>query len=149
MADKKSSKSKSADKPYPEAESSSPQAGKVAEGVATYAAYATPMPKTPARTIAGLAADNDVWSFVTANNLLPYLETAIGLVRETFSTLREIKLAYEPDPELAFFNAVVIYVKASGAVEELFEQENGYVRSYIRYIPLEHSQKIVMLLGVA
>lgn len=137
--------SKSAANPYREA--AKQPAGKVAEGVATYTALSTPKPRVTARTIAGLAADDEVWAFVKANNLLVHLETAIRLARETLPTLREMKLAYEPDPESSFFNAVVIYVKAVGTVEELFEQENRYISAYGRYIPRELSQKMVMLLS--
>jgi hypothetical protein len=146
MAEKRSSKSKSAAKPYPEA--ANQPAGKVAEGLATYTVRSTPKPRATVRTIAGLEADDEVWEFVKMNNLLPHLETAIRLTRETFPTWREMKLAYEPDPESSFFNAVVIYVKAVGTVEELFEQENRYIRAYGRHIPRELSQKIVMLLSV-
>lgn len=147
MAEKKSSKSKSAAKPYPEA--AHQPAGKVAEGVATYGVRVAPKPRAAARTIAGLKAEQEVWTFVKANNLLPSLETAIRLVRETFPTLQEIRLAYEPDPELPFFNAIVIYAKAAGTVETLFEQETKYVRVFGRNIPYEDSHKIVMLLSVA
>lgn len=138
-------------KPYPEADSArSDQIGKVAE-TAT-AAYGTRMDtnwKPPTRMIAGLAADDEVWSFVRANDLLPHLETAIQLTRKIFPTLRELTLAYEPDPELPFFNAIIIYARATGTVEALFEQETSYIRSFIRDIPYEQSHRIVMLLSVA
>ncbi len=149
MTEKNSPNHDSIPKPYPEAESSSEQVGKVAEGVATYVVRSTPKPRVAARTIAGFPASDEVWAFVKANNLLPSLEAAIRLVKETFFTLKEIKLAYEPDPELPFFNAVVIYAKAVGTVETLFEQETKYVRAFGRNIPFEDSHKIVMLLGVA
>jgi hypothetical protein len=58
-------------------------------------------------------------------------------------------LAYEPDPESSFFNAIVIYAKAVGTVAALFEQETKYVQAFGRNIPYEDSHKIVMLLGVA
>jgi len=136
-------------KPYPEADSVSEEVDKVSETVSTaYAVRTDAKWRPPARTIAGLSADDEVWAFVKSNNLLPHLETSIRLVRESIIDVREIKLSYEPDPELSFFNAVVIYVKAVGTIEELFEQENRYVRAYIRSIPREHSQKLVMLLSV-
>jgi len=138
-----------AHKPYPEADSSQ-QIGKVSEIASTaYAVRTDTKWKPSARTIAGLSADDDVWAFVKNNNLLSSLEIAIRLVRETFSTLQDIKLAYEPDPELSFFNAIVIYAKAVGTVAALFEQETKYVRAFGRNIPYEDSHKIVMLLGVA
>ena len=148
MSQETSAKPDSTAKQYPDAESSSEQVGKIAEGVATYIVHSTPKPRVAARTIACLVVDDEVWAFVKVNNLLPHLETAIRLAQEIFPTLREMKLAYEPDPESLFFNAVVIYVKAVGTVEELFEQENRYIRAYGRYISHELSQKIVMLLSV-
>jgi hypothetical protein len=142
--------SNSTPKPYPEADSSL-QTGKVAETAST--AYATRTDtikwRPSTRTIVGLAADDEVWAFVKANNLLPSLETAIRLVREIFPNLQEMKLAYEQDPELSFLDAVVVYAKAVGTVESLFDQETRYVRAFGRNIPYEDSHKIVMLLGVA
>jgi hypothetical protein len=147
MAVKKSSKSKSAAKPYPEA--AHQPAGKVAEGVATYAVVSTPKPRIAARTIAGLAADDEVRTFVKANNLLPQLETAIRLARETFIDIREMWLSYEPDPELPKFNSIVIWVKTRGTVENLFEQEKKYIRAFNESIPPDFRHQIGLLLGVA
>jgi hypothetical protein len=149
MAEKKSSKSKSAAKPYPEA--ANQPAGKVAEAAATYGVRATPKLKipAPARTIAGLVADDEVWTFVKANDLLPHLETAIRLTRETFIDIRKIWLSYEPDPELPQFNSIVIWVKAHGTVENLFEQEKKYVRAFNESIPPDFRHQIGLLLGVA
>lgn len=136
-------------KPYPEAEASEP-IGIVAE-TAT-AAYGTRMDtnwKPPARMIAGLAADDEVWSFVRANDLLPHLETAIQLVRKTFFNVGAMRLSYEPDPELPKFNSVVIWAKAPGTVEELFEQEKKYIHEFCETVPSEHRHQIGLLLGVA
>jgi hypothetical protein len=146
MAEKKSSKSKSAAKPYPEA---APQpAGKVAEAVATYGVHTTSKPRTSARTIAGLKADQEVWAFVKANNLLPHLEVSIRLARETFVDIRKIWLSYEPDPELPKFNSIVIWVKAHGTPQELFEQYKKYVSLFTNAVPSEHRHQIGMLVGV-
>jgi hypothetical protein len=147
MAEKRSSKSKSVAKSYFEA--ANQPAGKVAEAVAPYVVSSTPKPRVAARTIAGLAADNEVWAFVKANNLLPHLETAIRLAREIFADVREIRLSYEPDPEILFFNSVTIYVKAVGTVEELFEQEKRYTRAFIQAIPPEKRHQITLLVSIA
>jgi hypothetical protein len=102
--------SDSSAKPYPE--STSPeQTGKVAEAVATYAVHWEPKPKTPARTIAGITADDAVWAFVKANTILSHLKTAIQLVREAFPKLQKISLRFAPDPEIPFFDAIVIDIK--------------------------------------
>lgn len=136
-------------KPYPEADSSQ-QAGKVSETASTAYAVRTDVKwKPPARTIGGLVADDDVWTFVRANNLLLHLETAIQLVRANFSDVREIRLSYEPDPELPKFNSVVIWAKARGTVEELFEQEKKYIRAFNGVVPYENSYKIALLMSVA
>jgi hypothetical protein len=146
MAEKKSFKSKSAAKPYPEA--AHEPAGKVAEGVATYTVHSMPKPRVTARTIAGLAADDEVWAFVKANSLLPHLETAIRLARETFIDIREMWLSYEPDPEIPFFNSVTIYAKAVGTVEEVFEQEKRYTRAFIQAIQSEKRHQITLLVSI-
>lgn len=147
MAEKKSSKAKSAAKPYPEA--AHKPAGKVAENVATYAVRTTPKPKVLARTIAGLAADDEVWAFVKANALRSHLETAIRLIRTTFIDVREVKLSYEPDPELPNFNSIGIRLKASGTVEALFGQYKKYVRAFVEAIPSECRHQISLLVSVA
>jgi hypothetical protein len=142
-----SSNSDSAPKPYPEMEST--PTGKVAEAAAaTYAVRTTPKPKMPARTIAGLAADDEVWTFVKANNLLPHLETAIRLARKTFVDVREMRLSYEPDPEIPKFNSIVIWVKARGTVEDVFAQDQNYTRVFVEEIPLEKRHQINLLVSV-
>ncbi|MDZ7292052.1 MAG: hypothetical protein ONB44_05845 [candidate division KSB1 bacterium] len=139
----------SASKPYPETESSSWEISKVAEAVATYAASATPKLKTPVRTIAGLAADDEVWSFVQANDLLPHLEMAIRLARKTFIDIRQIWLSYEPDPELPKFNSIVIWVKAHGTVEKVFAQDQNYTSEFVEAVPREKRHQITLLVSVA
>ena len=143
------SRKNSTPKPYPEADSSQ-QAGKVSETAST--AYATRTDakwKPPARTIAGLAADDEVWAFVRANDLLPHLETAIQLVRKTFFDVREMRLSYELDPEIPKFNSIVIWVKAHGTVENLFEQEKKYVRAFNEAALPELRHQIGLFIGVA
>jgi len=136
-------------KPYPEGDSSQ-QISKVSETASTaYAVRTDAKWKPPARTIAGLAADDEVWSFVKANDLLPHLETAIQLARKTFGEVREMWLSYEPDPELPRFNSIGIWVKAAGTPEELFEQYKKYVNLFTHDVPSEYRHQIGMLVGVA
>lgn len=135
-------------KPYPEMDASQPM-DKVAETVSTvYGVHSNINWKPPARTIAGLAADDEVWSFVRANDLLPHLETAIQLVRKNFLDVRDMRLSYEPDPELPKFNSVVIWAKAHGTVEALFEQEKKYVRAFNEALLPEIRHQIGLFLGV-
>lgn len=141
--------SNSTPKPYPEANPSE-QIGKVSETASVaYATRAETKWKTPARTIAGLAADDEVWAFVRANDLLPHLETAVQLARKTFADLREIKLSYAPDPELPFFNCVTIDAKAKGTVEDVFAQDQNYTRVFVETIPSEKCHQITLLVSVA
>ncbi|MGH7596210.1 MAG: hypothetical protein ACREOI_07650 [bacterium] len=149
MSQETSAKPDSTAKPYPEAESSSEQIGKVAEAVATYAVRSEPRWKAPSQKIAGLAANDEVWTFVKANDLLPHLETAIQLVRKTFLDVHEMWLSYEPDPEIPKFNSIGIWVKARGTVEVLFEQEKKYIRAFNEVVPSEHCHQISLLLGLA
>lgn len=144
MAEKKSSKSKSAVKPYPEARHT--PAGKVAEAVSTYIVRSTPKPRTPARTIAGHVSEDEVWTFVKANDLLPHLETAISLAQKAFLKLKEIKLSFAPDPEIPDFSSIAIKIKAAGSIEELVEQNKTYVRFFIQSVPSEHHRQIDLLL---
>ncbi len=144
-------KSNSPPKPYPEGDSAPKPIGKVAEtaSVAYGMRTDTKWKPPPARTIAGLAADDEVWSFVRANGLLPHLETAIQLARRTFSDLREIRLTYDPDPELPFFNCVTINAKAKGTVEEVFAQDQNYTSVFVETIPAEKRHQITLHVGIA
>jgi len=149
MSQKNSQNSNSTPKPYPEADSSQ-QIGQVAETASTaYAVRTDAKWKPPARTIAGLAADDEVWAFVKVNDLLPHLETAIQLARGTFSDVREMWLSYEPDPEIPKFNSIGIWVKAAGTPEELFEQYKKYVNLFTHDVPSEYRHQIGILVGVA
>jgi len=143
MAEKKSSKSKSAAKPYPDADLSPEQVGKVAEAVATYALSTTSTLKTPARTIAGLAADDEVWAFVKANDLVPRLETAISLAQKAFLKLKEMKLSFAPDPEIPEFSSITIKIKAAGSIEELVEQNKTYVHFLFNRCPQSTTIKLI------
>jgi len=140
--------SNSTPKPYPEADSPE-QIGKVSETAsAAYAVRTDAKWRPPAQTIAGLAADDEVWSFVKANDLLPHLETAIQLVRKNLAPVDEMRLSYELDPELPSFNSVVIWAKARGAVEEVFEQEKKYIREFVDAVPPDYRRQIGLFLGV-
>lgn len=145
MTPKKSQTSDSSAKPYPEPESISPeQTGKVAEAVATYSMRSEPKPKTPVRTIAGITADDAVWAFVKANALLSHLETAIQLVRETFPNLQKISLRFAPDPEIPFFDAIVIDIKVEATMEEMLEMHNAFLRNSRKSMPSEIRHKIIL-----
>jgi hypothetical protein len=70
-------------------------------------------------------------------------------VRKIFLDVREMRLSFEADPELPKFNSVAIWAKARGTVEDLFEQEKKYIRTFSSVVPYESSYKIVLLVSVA
>jgi hypothetical protein len=146
MSQETSAKPNSTAKPYPGVESSSEQVGKVAEGVATYTVVSTPKPRIAARTIAGLAADDEVWAFVKANDLSPHLETAISLAQKAFTKLKEIKLSFSPDHEFPEFSSIVIKIKAAGSIKDLVGQNKAYVHFFIQSVPSEYHHQIDLLL---
>jgi hypothetical protein len=115
--------------------------------VATYAPRSELKPRIPARTIAGITADDAVWAFVKANNLLSHLETAIQLVRETFPNLQKISLRFAPDPEIPFFDAIVIDIKVDVKLEEMLEKHNAFLRNSRKSMPLEFRHKIILIPG--
>jgi hypothetical protein len=146
MSQEISAKPDSTAKPYPEA--AKQPAGKVSEAVATYAVRSAPKPRAAARTIAGLVAADEVRAFVKANNLHSHLETAIRLTREKFFDVREMRLSYEPDFELPFFNSVTINVKVKGTVEQVFKQEQNYTSAFVEAIPPEKRHQISLLTSI-
>jgi len=60
-----------------------------------------------------------------------------------------MRLSYEPDPELPFFNSVAINVKARGTVEQVFEQEQNYTSAFVDAIPPEKRHQISLLVSIA
>jgi len=135
MSQETSAKPDSAAKPYTEAESSE-QAGKVAEGVATYA-Y-TPFKKHVSLQpqIAGIAVSDEVWRFAAAHELIPCLETAERLIRELFPKVLGIRFTYEIDPEIENESYIVIRAKVQGKFEELLRADWAYTKKITRLVPI-------------
>jgi hypothetical protein len=141
-------------KPYSEQEAApAKQPNKVAETVSPYiirseTERATLHRKPEPRYIAGLPASDEVWRFAQENALVPHLETAIRLVRDSFKSIKLIQLAYEIDPEILGRASIAIDLHVSGSMDELQNAYTNYVRAFINAISDEHRGKINLLLWI-
>jgi hypothetical protein len=139
-------------KPYPEQETApATQPDKVAEAVSPYIARtetkrSVPLKKVEPPRVAGLPASEEVWRFAQENALVPHLETAVRLVRESFKEIRNIKLEYEIDYEIPHWNSINIHLDVAGTMEELLRADEKYRRAFTTTIPDEHQFKICLLL---
>ncbi|MDZ7360694.1 MAG: hypothetical protein ONB46_08205 [candidate division KSB1 bacterium] len=141
-------------KPYPEQEASpANQPDKIAEAVSPYITRseterATLHRKPRLRYIAGLPASDEVWRFAQENALVPHVETAVRLARETFKEIREIKLTYSPDPEIPHWETIALDIYVSGTIDELLETDAKYRRAFTTTIPDAKQFNICTLLHV-
>jgi len=140
-------------KPYPVLESvPATQPNKVAEAVAapyltrteiergTF--YRQPVP----RFIAGLPVADEVWRLAKEKKLVPHIETAVRLARESFKDIQEIKLTYSPDPEIPHWEMIAIDLYAAGTMDELLQADAKYRRAFTTTIPDEAQFNICLLL---
>jgi hypothetical protein len=139
-------------KKYPESKPHSSRPSKVAESVATYTASPAatkrkPLPKS--HRIAGLEASDEVWEFAQKHQLVPHLETAIGLVKESFRDLRSIYLTFDPDPEVPSLDGIVIHATAGGTLGDLIQQDRAFGLRFVQEVPNEFRIKISLFLGSA
>jgi len=132
-------------KKYPEAKPAPVEKSKIAEpAVATYASSAparTTKPMMKSRRIAGLEASNEVWDFAQKHQLVPHLETAVRLVKESFHDIRKIYLTFEPDPEIPSLDGIAVNVKVGGTLDEVMQQHDTCLRR--RKIPSRTSPHAV------
>ncbi len=136
MSRETSTKPDSVAKPYPDAESSSEQAGKVAEGVATYTC--APLKKTAAvqHQIAGIAVSDEVWRFAVANEIVSHLETAARLARESFRKVIDVRFTHDIDQETENDSWITLRAKVQGALEELVREHWIYMEAIVRAVPI-------------
>jgi hypothetical protein len=136
MSQEISAKPDSTAKPYPEAESSSEQVGKVAEGVATYA-Y-TPLKKTASvpPQIAGILISEEVWRFAVANEIVSHLETAVRLVRESFRKVIDVRFTHDIDQEIENDSWITLRAKVQGSLEDLVREHWAYMEAIVRAVPI-------------
>jgi hypothetical protein len=82
-------------KKYPESKPHSSRPSKVAEAVAGYTVSPAATKRkslAKSRRIAGLDASDEVWEFAQKHRLVPHLETAVRLVKESFHDIRRTYL---------------------------------------------------------
>ena len=136
MSQETSSKPDSTHQPYPEADSSSQQIGKVAEGVAAYSYTPLKKPIPPQHFIAGILASNEVWRFALTNELILHLETAVRILRQSFQKIGVMQFSYEIDPEIENESWITIRANVEGTLEELLREDWAYTQAIVRAIPI-------------
>jgi len=132
-------------KKYPESKPAPVEHSKVAEPAASYAPLVTTRatkPNIKSRRIAGLEASDDVLNFAQKHRLMPHLETAVWLVKESFHDIRNTYLTFEPDPEIPSLDGIAVNVKVGGTLDELLQQHDACLRRFIKEIPSEVQDKI-------
>ncbi|MFQ5641340.1 MAG: hypothetical protein ACE5IR_25455 [bacterium] len=130
--------------PYQKSKSASTeQTNKVAESVATY----VPSPAVIRPSIAGIPVPQEVWQFAVKNELIPHLETAIRLVRESFHQVGEIQLSHDIDPEIENESWITLLVKVKGSTSELLREHLNYKKGMREIVPLSKLPFIRLFLG--
>ena len=139
-------------KEYPGHDAVPHEQTKVGDSVAVYHATPSAKPKKTApavRLIAGIEAPDDVWEFAGKHQLIPHLETAIRLARESFRDLRSLRLTFEPDPETPNLDGIAIEAKVGGTHLEWESQYLSFQKRFLHEIPDEFHDKICLLLWSA
>jgi hypothetical protein len=136
-------------KKYPEPKPVSAEQSKVAEPAASYTispSTATSANKlmTMRRRIAGLKAPDEVWEFAQKHHLIPHLETAVRLAKESFHDIRTMDLAFDPDPEEPTLDGVILRLKVGGPMAEWEKQYKVYALKFIEEIPNDFRSKICL-----
>jgi hypothetical protein len=134
-------------KKYPQPKSDSAKPSKVAESVASYTvspAATKTKSLAKSRRIAGLEASDEVWEFAQKHQLVPHLETAVRLVKESFRDLRSIYLTFDPDPEEPNLDGIIIHIKTGDSIEEREKQYRTYALRFIRDVPNDVRSKICL-----
>lgn len=134
-------------KKYPGPEQSPVEQSKVAESVASYATAVSTSATTlvaKSRRSAGLEASNEVWEFAQRHRLVPHLETAVRLARESFRDIRMMYLTFDPDPEEPKLDGIVIHIKVGRPVDEWEKQYKVYALRFVKEIPNKFHSKICL-----
>jgi hypothetical protein len=138
-------------KPYPDQDPAPEQPNKAAESLSPYIARTetrrsvSPKKAEPPR-IAGLPASDEVWRFAQENALVPHVETAVRLVRESFKEIQSIKLEYGVDPEIPYWDSIDIHFYVAGTMDELLQTDQKFTRAFVIAVPDESRSKICPLL---
>jgi hypothetical protein len=134
-------------KKYPESKPAAVEQSKVAEPVASYVTSASAnaiKPIASRRRIAGLEASDEVWNFAQKHQLVPHLEKAVRLVKESFQDIRTMYLTFDPDPEEPSLDGIIIHIKVGGAMEQWEKQYHAYALKFIQKIPNDIRSKICL-----
>jgi hypothetical protein len=134
-------------KKYPEPKPAPVEQSKIAELVASYAPSVTmsvTKPKVKSRRIAGLDASDEVWNFAQKHRLVPHLETAVRLVKESFKNIRTMYLTFDPDPEEPKLDGIIIHITIGGPREEWENQYKVYALRFSEEIPNDVRSKICL-----
>jgi hypothetical protein len=99
------------------------------------------------RNVADIEVPDDVLRFAEKHELLPYLETAILLVRECFSSVKKIQLAYEIDWEAENESWIAVNIQAPGKADKVLQQYLRFNQQMIQQIPPAKSDKILLGIG--
>jgi hypothetical protein len=137
-------------KKYPETKPDSAKPSKVAESVATYTTSpAATKRKSSAKShrIAGFEASDEVWEFAQKHRLVPHLETAIRLAKESVDNPQTLYLTFEPDPEIPSLHGIGINGRVSSHnLDDWERQHRAFQKSFLQEIPKEVQHKICLFL---
>jgi hypothetical protein len=136
-------------KKYPESKPAAVEQSKVAEPVASYttASASALKPITRSRRIAGLEASDEVWNFAQKHQLVPHLEKAVRLAKETLDNPQAVYLTYEPDPEIPSLHGIGINARiSSDNLDDWERQYRAFQQRFLREIPKEVQPQICLLL---
>jgi hypothetical protein len=137
-------------KKYPEPKPHSSRQSKVAESVAAYTASpAAAKRKSSAkkRRIAGLEASDEVWEFAQKHRLVPHLETAIRLAKESVDNPRSLYLTFEPDPEIPSLHGIGINARVSSRnLDDWERQYRAFQQRFLQELPKEAQHRICLFL---
>jgi hypothetical protein len=132
---------------YPEPKPAPVEQSKVAEPAASYTISPSPAasvvkPMAKSRRIAGLEASDEVWQFAQKHHLMPHLETAVRLAKESFHDIRT--MAFDPDPEEPTLDGIILHLKVGGPMAEWEKQYKVYALKFIEEIPNDFRSKICL-----
>jgi hypothetical protein len=96
------------------------------------------------RHLAGLEVSEEVWEFAQKHQLVPHLETAVRLVKESFHDIRTMYLTFDPDPEEANLDGIIVHIKIGEPTEEWEKQYQVYAMRFIEEIPNDVRNKICL-----
>jgi hypothetical protein len=137
-------------KKYPESEPHSSRPSKVAEAVAGYTVSPAATKRkslAKSRRIAGLDASDEVWEFAQKHRLVPHLETAVRLAKESVDNPRTLYLTFEPDPEIPSLHGIGINARvSSNDLKDWERQYRAFQQRFLREIPNEVQHQICLLL---